>query len=120
MQPLTLYTVRFGRISRATWLARLSALALLCTAFGMLAEWAFGSAGAAVFAFVFAWCAAAVSAQRLHDRGFSSWWLLVLLVPLIGPIWIAYQLLREGDVGTNAYGDNPAVREDYLQVDIAR
>lgn len=120
MHLLTSYTVRFGRISRATWLARLLGVALFCTAFGMFADWAFGSPGASFFAFVFVWCGAAVSAQRLHDRGLSGWWLLVLLLPVIGPIWLALQLLRAGDAGVNAYGDNPAVRGDYLQVDIAR
>ena len=120
MQLLTSYTVRFGRISRGIWLGRIFGLALSCTAFGMLAEWAFGSAGAAAFAFAFVWSAAAVSAQRLHDRGRSGWWLLMLLAPVIGPIWLAWQLLRRGDAGANAYGDNPAVRGDYLQVDIAR
>lgn len=120
MQLLTAYTVRFGRISRATWFARLLALTLFCTAFGMLAEWAFASAGAALVAFVFVWCAAAVSAQRLHDCGVSGWWLLALLFPVIGPAWLAWQLLRRGEAGPNAYGDNPTVRDDYLQVDIAR
>jgi uncharacterized membrane protein YhaH (DUF805 family) len=120
MQLLTSYTLRFGRISRGIWLGRIAGLALFCTAFGMLAEWAFGSAGAAAFAFVFVWSASALSAQRLHDRGRSAWWLFLLLAPVIGPIWLTWQLLRRGDAAANAYGDNPAVRSDYLQVDIAR
>ncbi|WP_323141162.1 DUF805 domain-containing protein [Massilia phyllosphaerae] len=120
MQLLTSYTVRFGRISRRIWLGRMFVLALSCTAFGMLAEWAFGSAGAAACAFAFVWSAAALSAQRLHDRDRSGWCLLLFLVPVIGPLWLAWQLVRRGDAGTNAFGDNPAVRGDYLQVDIAR
>jgi uncharacterized membrane protein YhaH (DUF805 family) len=120
MQSLPSYSARFGRISRATWLARLFALALFCSAFGMLAEWAVGSAGASLFAFIFVWCGAAVSAQRLHDRGLSSWWLMMLLVPVFGPLWLVWQLLRTGDAGANGHGHNPAVRGDYLQVDIAR
>jgi uncharacterized membrane protein YhaH (DUF805 family) len=121
MQPLLpSYFVRFGRISRATWLARMIVLTLVCSAFGLLAEWAFGSGGAALFAFVFVWCGSAVSVQRLHDRGRSGWWLLALFVPVVGPLWVVWQMARAGDKDTNRYGDNPTVRGDYLQVDIAR
>jgi uncharacterized membrane protein YhaH (DUF805 family) len=120
MQILKSYAARFGRMSRATLLGRLCILALACTSAGMLAEWAFGETGAALVALVFVWCALAMSAQRLHDRGRSGLWLLIGLVPVAGPLWLLWQLLGRGDEGANFYGDNPAVRGDYLQVDISR
>ena len=71
-----------------------------------------------------------VSVRRLHDSGKSGWLLLVpTIVSIIGAslamagtillilavlsvigvyLWISYLLLlKEGDVGTNEYGENP-------------
>ena len=30
----------------------------------------------------------AVAVRRLHDRNKSGWWLLIVLVPIIGPFWL--------------------------------
>jgi uncharacterized membrane protein YhaH (DUF805 family) len=42
---------------------------------------------------------------RLHDRGHSAWWLLWILLPLVGVIVLLVQngFLR-GDGGPNRYG----------------
>ena len=32
--------------------------------------------------------ALAVGVRRLHDRNKSGWWLLIVLVPIIGPFWL--------------------------------
>ena len=32
--------------------------------------------------------ALAVGVRRLHDRNKSGWWLLIFLVPIIGPFWL--------------------------------
>ncbi len=42
---------------------------------------------------------------RLHDRGHSAWWLLLNLVPLVGPIVLFVQMgFLRGDGGPNRYG----------------
>lgn len=48
-----------------------------------------------------------VAIRRLHDTGRSGWWLLIVLVPLVG--WIVFLVFAvlEGDPGSNAYGPNP-------------
>jgi uncharacterized membrane protein YhaH (DUF805 family) len=120
MEFLTSLTTHFGRIARLAWLGRLLLLGLLCTALGMLAESWFENAGAAVFAFVFLWCACAISIQRLHDSGRSGWHMLAMIVPVIGPLWVSWLLIHKGDDGTNHYGPNPLTRRDYLQVDITK
>lgn len=120
MDFLTSYTARFGRLGRAAWFARLALLGLLCCACGLLAEQLVGDGGAALFALIFVWCAGALSMQRLHDSGRSGWHMLAFLVPVLGPLWLLRQLLRDGDDGANVYGDNPRVHRDYLQVDIAK
>lgn len=49
----------------------------------------------------------AVSFRRLHDTGKSAWWLLILLVPLVGAIVIIVFTATEGVRGDNAYGPDP-------------
>ena len=41
--------------------------------------------------------ALAVTVRRLHDVGKSGWMLLIIFIPLIGPIWLFYLLLQKGD-----------------------
>ena len=41
--------------------------------------------------------ALAVTVRRLHDVGKSGWMLLIIFIPLIGPIWLLYLLLQKGD-----------------------
>jgi uncharacterized membrane protein YhaH (DUF805 family) len=56
-----------------------------------------------------AWPAIAISAKRWHDRDRSAWWVLIVLVPLIGQLWT---LIDNGFVpstkGPNRFGDQPA------------
>ncbi|WP_211310365.1 DUF805 domain-containing protein [Pontivivens insulae] len=49
----------------------------------------------------------AVSVRRLHDTGRSGWWLLVVLVPLIGFLIILFFAIQDSQPGTNDYGPNP-------------
>jgi uncharacterized membrane protein YhaH (DUF805 family) len=41
--------------------------------------------------------ALAVTVRRLHDVGKSGWMLLIIFIPLIGPIWLLVLLLQKGD-----------------------
>lgn len=49
----------------------------------------------------------AVAVRRLHDTGRSGWWLLLLLLPLIGPIVLFIFYVLDSQPGTNEYGPNP-------------
>jgi uncharacterized membrane protein YhaH (DUF805 family) len=64
------------------------------------------------------WIAAALACKRLHDRGKSLWWLLVLVIPILGPLWLLIDLLfRAGTPGENQYGQDPLqIGVDYLTV----
>ena len=45
------------------------------------------------------------SVTRLHDRGYSAWWLLWCVVPLVGAIVLTVQIgCLRGDGGPNRYG----------------
>ena len=51
--------------------------------------------------------ALAVSVRRLHDTGRSGWWLLLLLIPLIGTIVILIFMVQDSKPEENQYGPNP-------------
>lgn len=48
-----------------------------------------------------------VSVRRLHDTNRSGWWLLLNLVPLVGPIVILVFMCMDSTPGGNDYGSNP-------------
>jgi uncharacterized membrane protein YhaH (DUF805 family) len=55
-----------------------------------------------------AWIFLAVNVKRWHDRGKSGMWLLIWLVPVIGPIWLLVELgFLRGTDGWNDYGPDP-------------
>lgn len=49
----------------------------------------------------------AVGARRLHDINKSGWYLLLMLLPLIGWVWLIILHAKEGDEGPNEYGADP-------------
>lgn len=49
----------------------------------------------------------AVSVRRLHDADKSGWWLLIMLVPLIGILLLLYWFVTRGTVGPNRFGPDP-------------
>ena len=54
------------------------------------------------------WASLAIAVKRWHDRDKSGWWILIGMIPVIGPIWqfIETGCLR-GTVGRNQYGPDP-------------
>ena len=54
---------------------------------------------------LFLWIGLAVSIKRYHDRNKSGWWVLIFLIPIIGPIWQLIELgFLPGTPGANRYG----------------
>ena len=49
----------------------------------------------------------AVAVRRLHDTGRSGWWLLIVLVPLIGGLVLLWFLVQPSQPGDNRFGRNP-------------
>ena len=49
----------------------------------------------------------AVAVRRMHDTGRSGWWLLIVLIPLIGALVVLYWFVQRGTVGANDYGADP-------------
>ena len=46
----------------------------------------------------------AVTIRRLHDTGRSGWWLLLMLVPLIGPLVLLYWYVQPSQEGASQFG----------------
>ena len=45
--------------------------------------------------------------RRLHDTGRNGWWMLMNIIPLIGPIIFLILLCTDSTLGSNEYGPNP-------------
>src|SRR5688572_11557184 len=41
----------------------------------------------ALFMLIVLWPSLAIQVKRWHDRDKSGWWVLIGLIPIIGPIW---------------------------------
>ena len=49
-----------------------------------------------------------VQIKRWHDRDKSGWWVLINLVPCIGPFWALIECgFLRGTPGPNKYGPDP-------------
>lgn len=49
----------------------------------------------------------AVSVRRLHDIDRSGWWLLLIFIPIAGPIILLVFAVTNGTQGANQYGPDP-------------
>ena len=55
----------------------------------------------------------AVSVRRLHDTDRSGWFLLIVLIPLIGPIILLVLFAGRGTEGRNRFGPDPLAGRSY-------
>lgn len=51
----------------------------------------------------------AVGVRRLHDLDKSGWWLLLVLIPLIGFLVLLFFFVQKGTNGPNRFGPDPLV-----------
>ncbi len=100
-----------GRIARGTWW--LYGL-LLPLGLGLLLHALLGIARVRaevsehLVNLVLLWPTLAVSIKRWHDRDKSGWWVLIVLVPVVG--WLAAIVVNgclPGTPGPNRYGQEP-------------
>ncbi len=49
----------------------------------------------------------AVGVRRLHDINRSGWWMLIILIPLIGGLFLLWWCVKKGDEGDNDFGPPP-------------
>ncbi|WP_136082062.1 DUF805 domain-containing protein [Pontiella desulfatans] len=54
------------------------------------------------------WIAICAMGKRWHDRNKSAWWILILLIPIIGGLWFLVEGgFLKGTDGSNRFGDDP-------------
>ena len=54
------------------------------------------------------WCMLAIAVKRWHDRDKSGWWVLINLIPVIGPLWALIENgFLKGTDDPNNYGPDP-------------
>lgn len=99
-----------GRIGRQTyWMCFLAifgialVIAFIGTQMGVL-----GAIILVVFYIGIIWCGLAIQAKRWHDRDKSAWWILIGLIPVIGPLWALIENgFLKGTEGDNRFGPDP-------------
>jgi uncharacterized membrane protein YhaH (DUF805 family) len=111
MPPWRIFLDPRGRISRRTyWLYGVAALlagaALLHALLGIArVPLPFSEH---LVNLVMLWPAIAVSAKRWHDRNRSAWWVLVVLIPVVGWLWsLVDNGFMRGTAGPNRFGADP-------------
>ena len=57
----------------------------------------------------------AVSIRRLHDTDHSGWWILVYLIPTLGPVIFIFFALQDSDREKNQYGTNPKGEKRFYE-----
>ncbi|WP_347312165.1 DUF805 domain-containing protein [Defluviimonas sp. SAOS-178_SWC] len=62
----------------------------------------------------------AVAARRLHDTGRSGWWLLLILIPIVGFLVLIWWYATEGDKGPNEYGPDPMAGGEATESSVPR
>lgn len=107
-----------GRLSASSfWAAGVAILVTFVVLFVFL-ETAVGRAATWALYPPFLWSIGALIVKRLHDRDLSAWRLLLLAIPVIGPVWLFVSTaLRAGTQGENQYGEDPRLLDtDYFTV----
>jgi uncharacterized membrane protein YhaH (DUF805 family) len=101
-----LFTNFEGRIGRGDWWKGVLVLFLI----SIVASVLFGSDGLVPFIInvLVLLAGLALHLKRLHDRGKSWPWLLILLIPVVNLIWAVIDLgILEGEPSANRYGPPP-------------
>jgi uncharacterized membrane protein YhaH (DUF805 family) len=109
-----------GRLSRRSfWISTLIAWLAFWLAFGLL-DAATTLDLTRIPAAILCWVLYCLCARRYHDLERSPRWLLALLIPILGVVWVCSELgFRRGTVGDNHYGTDPLTDLGHRAADYA-
>ena len=103
-----------GRVRRTTFWCYSFASQIACIAIIMGLGIALGPESpilgpiSLVASFAVVWISFALQVKRWHDRDKSGWWVLISMVPIIGPIWALIEAgFLPGTQGANRFGPDP-------------
>lgn len=65
------------------------------------------------------WIGLCANIKRFHDRGKSGFWVLISFIPIIGPMWLGFELgFLAGDTDSNRFGPPPgSSKRGYIDSD---
>jgi uncharacterized membrane protein YhaH (DUF805 family) len=108
LDVLKKYTVFTGRARRTEYWMFVLFNFIISIAIGVV-EGMFGSPGylGLIYSLAVLLPGIGVSIRRLHDTNKSGWWLLILLIPLVGTIVLIVFMATDGTPGDNQFGPNP-------------
>jgi FAD/FMN-containing dehydrogenase/uncharacterized membrane protein YhaH (DUF805 family) len=118
MELLSLFFSFYGRVRRGDWWYAVLVVVSVFAVLFIALEAAVGRTSTWLLYAPLYWSLFAVSIKRYHDIGRSGWWLLLLLIPLVGPVWVLWSLgFRKGKQAENRYGAMPnREHRDYFVV----
>jgi uncharacterized membrane protein YhaH (DUF805 family) len=113
-----------GRIPRRTyWLWRIASVFVFIVIFSLISPFlAMPSSGdsdpeinsgvailVVLLAIPLVWIGLSLQVKRWHDRDKSGMWVLISMIPIVGPIWSFIECgCLPGTVGQNSYGPDPS------------
>ena len=102
------YAVFTGRARRKEYWMFLLFNVLIAIGLGII-EAVIGTGGllGAVYSLAVLIPSIAVTVRRLHDTSRTGWWILIVLVPVIGTIILLIFMVLDSQPGDNEYGPNP-------------
>jgi uncharacterized membrane protein YhaH (DUF805 family) len=113
----SLFSLR-GRVRRGAFWRQVFMLASAFTLAFLAIDAGAGRAATAWLYPPFFWLLLRLAVRRYHDLDRSGAWLLLLAIPLLGPLWVGIELfLRGGRLETNRFGvGSEAGIHDYHMV----
>jgi uncharacterized membrane protein YhaH (DUF805 family) len=96
-----------GRLSRGAFFGRVSVVLIAFAVLGAMLAPLLGDRTVWVLNPIALWALLAATARRLHDRGYSTPWLLAALLPVAGAAWLLYQVCSKGLASDSRWGPDP-------------
>lgn len=110
-----LFTKR-GRINRRTyWLISVFIWTTFYTLYNLL-EYRIAESAVWILYPLLYWSLFCTANKRLHDVGMSGYWLLLILIPVLGPLLLFLILgFKRGTKKENKFGPSPSLAVDYYK-----
>lgn len=102
-----------GRINRKTYWAIFTPILIICALSGV--GYTDGNVWQLLVVLILLWPGIAIQIKRWHDRNKSGYWILINLIPVVGPIWATIELgFLPGTKGKNRFDEGSVTVEKSI------